>query len=48
MRVMVDPHAPPRFRVNAPLANLPEFAQAFGCGEGTPMRNPADARPAIW
>jgi predicted metalloendopeptidase len=48
MRVMVDPHAPPRFRVNAPLANLPEFAQAFGCGEGTPMRNPAGARPAIW
>jgi predicted metalloendopeptidase len=48
MRVTVDPHAPPRFRVNAPLANLPEFTEAFGCGEGTPMNNPADARPSIW
>jgi predicted metalloendopeptidase len=48
MRVTVDPHAPPRFRVNAPLANLPEFAQAFGCGEGTAMTSPAESRPAIW
>jgi predicted metalloendopeptidase len=48
MRVMVDPHAPPRFRVNAPLSNLPEFIQAFHCGEGTPMNNPPAARPAIW
>jgi predicted metalloendopeptidase len=48
MRVMVDPHAPARFRVNAPLANLPEFIQAFGCGAGTPMCNPEAARPAIW
>jgi predicted metalloendopeptidase len=48
MRVRVDPHAPPRLRVNAPLANLPEFLQAFGCGPGTPMNSPAQARPAIW
>jgi predicted metalloendopeptidase len=48
LRAMVDPHAPPRFRVNAPLANLPEFAQAFGCAEGTPMNRPANARPVIW
>ena len=48
MRVVVDPHAPPRFRVNAALANLPEFAEAFGCPAGSPMRNPDDARPDIW
>ncbi|MGA2081492.1 MAG: M13 family metallopeptidase [Holophaga sp.] len=48
MRVLVDPHAPPRFRVNAPLANLPEFIQAFGCGEGAPMCAPPGSRPAIW
>ena len=48
MWVRVDPHAPPRFRVNAPLADLPEFIQAFGCGAGTPMNTPADSRPAIW
>jgi len=43
MQVRVDPHAPPRFRVDAPLANLPEFLQAFGCGAGTPLDS-----PAIW
>jgi predicted metalloendopeptidase len=48
LRVMVDPHAPARFRVNAPLANLPEFPPAFGCAQGTPMNRPADARPVIW
>jgi len=48
LRAMVDPHAPPRFRVNGPLANLPEFSQAFGCGEGTAMNNPTAVRPVIW
>ncbi len=32
-----DPHAIARFRVNGPLANMPEFAQAFGCKTGTQM-----------
>jgi predicted metalloendopeptidase len=36
-RLLSDPHAPPRFRVNGPLANLSEFAQAFQCGPGSPM-----------
>jgi predicted metalloendopeptidase len=48
MRVMVDPHSPAQFRVNAPLSNLPEFQQAFGCGDGTAMNRPAASRPAIW
>ena len=48
MRVVVDPHSPAHFRVNAPLSNLPEFQQAFGCAEGTPMNRPAASRPAIW
>jgi putative endopeptidase len=38
-RLMVqnDPHSHPRFRVNGPVANLPEFAEAFSCAPGTPM-----------
>jgi putative endopeptidase len=38
-RLMVqnNPHSPPRFRVNGPLANLPEFAKAFQCKAGSPM-----------
>jgi len=26
-----DPHSPPQFRVLGPLADMPEFRQAFGC-----------------
>jgi predicted metalloendopeptidase len=41
VRVRTDPHSPPRYRVNGPLVNLPEFAEAFSCAEGTPM-NPVE------
>lgn len=37
LRVTVDPHSPPRFRVIGPMSNNPIFAEAFGCEEGTPM-----------
>ena len=37
-RLTVDPHAPPKFRVYGALRNLPEFATAFACAPGTPMR----------
>ena len=38
LRTQTDPHSPPQFRVNGPLSNLPEFATAFSCAEGSPMR----------
>ncbi|HEY6180235.1 MAG TPA: M13 family metallopeptidase [Kofleriaceae bacterium] len=37
-RLTVDPHSPPKFRVFGALRNLPEFAEAFHCVAGTPMR----------
>jgi endothelin-converting enzyme/putative endopeptidase len=42
----VDPHAPPRERVNVPLSQLDGFAEAFQCPAGSPMRR----RPAcaVW
>lgn len=43
-----DPHSPPQFRVNGPVSNLPEFAEAFSCKEGSPMVRPADKRVKIW
>jgi predicted metalloendopeptidase len=48
VQVATDPHSPSRFRVNGPLANMPEFAQAFGCKEGDPMVRPAAQRARIW
>ncbi len=48
LRVMTDPHSPAKFRVNGPLSNLPEFFEAFGCGEGSSMRRDAKVRPSIW
>jgi putative endopeptidase len=46
LRATVDPHSPPRFRIQGPLSNFPAFAKAFGCAEGTPM-NPKN-KCEIW
>ncbi len=35
--VLTNPHSPPSFRVNGPLSNLPEFAEAFQCKAGSKM-----------
>ncbi|MBA3539502.1 MAG: M13 family metallopeptidase, partial [Deltaproteobacteria bacterium] len=45
-RLTVDVHAPPRFRVYGALRNVPEFATAFSCAPGTPMR-PANSC-SVW
>jgi endothelin-converting enzyme/putative endopeptidase len=43
-----DPHAPPHFRVNGPLANLPAFAAAFSCPAGAAMVRPDASRCVVW
>ena len=48
MTVAVDPHPLPRFRVDGPLSNMPEFRAAFSCQAGDAMARPADARCKIW
>jgi putative endopeptidase len=50
MRVaaITDPHAPEKWRVNGPVANMPEFAAAFGCKQGDPMVQPDSLRAVIW
>jgi predicted metalloendopeptidase len=36
-QVITNPHSLPRFRVDRPLSNMPEFQQAFSCGKDAPM-----------
>ena len=48
MLLTVDPHGPAAFRVNGPLANMPAFAKAFGCGAGDPMVRGDSERVQIW
>jgi endothelin-converting enzyme/putative endopeptidase len=48
VRVRVDPHSPPMWRVNGPVSNMPEFAQAFGCRAGDPMVRPEEKRCTVW
>ena len=45
-RLASDTHSPPKFRIYGALRNMPEFAQAFSCAPGTPMR-PANAC-SVW
>jgi predicted metalloendopeptidase len=47
-RLMTDVHSPAKYRILGPLANMPEFFEAFGCREGEPMVRPATDRPSIW
>ena len=37
LRAAVDPHSPPRYRVNGVVTNMPEFQKAFACRAGQPM-----------
>ncbi len=37
LQVKSNVHSLPRWRVNGPLSNMPQFAKAFGCKQGQPM-----------
>jgi predicted metalloendopeptidase len=48
LQLATDPHAPEKYRVIAPLANMPEFSQAFNCtADRSPLRAQGK-RVTIW
>ena len=47
-RLVTDEHAPPKYRVLGPLANMEEFAAAFQCKSGDAMVRPASDRVKLW
>jgi endothelin-converting enzyme/putative endopeptidase len=44
----IDPHSPPKFRVNGVVVNVPEFYEAFGVSEGDGMWLAPEERVKIW
>ncbi len=46
--IRANPHSPGEFRVSGRLADLEEFARAFGCRVGDAMVNPPKKRTRIW
>jgi putative endopeptidase len=47
-QLLTDPHPLGRFRVNGPLSNMPQFAEAFSCKLGDKMVRPEDKRCQVW
>jgi len=48
LNAVVDPHSPPRYRINGVVANMPEFAQAFHCKPGQALVKPPEKMCKIW
>jgi putative endopeptidase len=46
--LLSDVHAPAKWRVLGPLANIPEFYQAFGVQTNQPMWRRPEQRVQIW
>jgi putative endopeptidase len=47
-KLLSDVHAPPHWRVNVPLSNIPEFHEAFGIKPGTPMWRAPESQVRVW
>jgi endothelin-converting enzyme/putative endopeptidase len=45
---LTNPHAPGKTRINGVVVNMPEFARAFACKEGSPMTKPAGKECVVW
>jgi len=50
LRVMAatNPHSPGKYRINGVVANMPEFAAAFQCKDGSALKKPAEKVCKVW
>ena len=47
-QIATDPHPLAKYRVNATVANMPEFHAAFNCQAADPMVRPASQQCRLW
>jgi len=47
-QILTDVHSPAQYRVNGPMADVPEFYQAFDVKPGQKLYRPDSARVRIW
>ncbi|NML66807.1 M13 family metallopeptidase [Hymenobacter sp. RP-2-7] len=47
-QILTDVHSPAQYRVNGPMADVPEFYEAFGVKPGQKLYRPDSARVKIW
>jgi putative endopeptidase len=47
-QIMTDVHSPAQYRINGPLANIPEFHKAFNIKPGSKMYQADSLRVVIW
>lgn len=47
-RLITDPHSPGKYRILGPLANMPEYRNAFGCAPGSEMLAKEEDLVVIW
>ena len=47
-QLLTDVHSPAQYRVNGPMADVPEFYEAFGVKPGQKLYRPDSARVVIW
>ncbi|HEV7121541.1 MAG TPA: M13-type metalloendopeptidase, partial [Candidatus Paceibacterota bacterium] len=47
-QVLTDPHAPGKFRINGPAANIEAFYEAFGVKKGDSLYREPAKRAKIW
>jgi putative endopeptidase len=47
-QILTNTHTPSMYRVRGTLSLMPEFYEAFNCGEGTNMYRPDSLRVVIW
>lgn len=48
VQAKVDPHSPPRWRINGVVVNMPEFEKAFACKPGAKLVKPAGQHCKVW